>query len=369
MKRHLALAALCFGLTTQALLAYGPIGHETVGAIADARLAGTPTAAKIRALLQGLSLEKAAVIPDEIKGWDKKGVDAPGIFRYSSRPLVDAQLADFWRANPPTQDHKSPVPSHHWFHYTDVPLLTPEKYGDGKAGRDQWDIVHMMRYCIRVLRGEEPEDNPRKITKAVAIILLAHFVGDIHQPLHVGAEYFNAQGQMVDPDKTSGPLEDQGGNTITLRQSVAAAGKTGQAFTKLHGFWDNQAVMANLPDFSRLPKDERRAKMEEARKALVQQMAHNEPKNWQLSAEVKVEDYPEKWANEILPIAREAHERLLFSDVHPKQDEPTVAVTGAAEEKPMPDGASYYDWSAKVVREELHLAGWRLADLLQKALQ
>ena len=58
----------------------------------------------------------------------------------------------------------------------------------------QWDIVHMMRYCIAVLKGEEPENNPRGITKPIAIILLAHFVGDIHQPLHVGAEYFDAHG-------------------------------------------------------------------------------------------------------------------------------------------------------------------------------
>jgi hypothetical protein len=51
--------------------AYGPLGHEIVGAIADERLA-TPTAAKVYALLDGLTLERAAVIADEIKGWDKK---------------------------------------------------------------------------------------------------------------------------------------------------------------------------------------------------------------------------------------------------------------------------------------------------------
>jgi hypothetical protein len=49
-----------------------PQGHEIVGAIADERLANTPTAAKISALIDGISLEKAAVIADEIKGWDKR---------------------------------------------------------------------------------------------------------------------------------------------------------------------------------------------------------------------------------------------------------------------------------------------------------
>ena len=68
-------------------------------------------------------------------------------------------------------------------------------------GRSQWDIVHMITYCVNVLTGATPEDNARKITKPIAMILLAHFVGDIHQPLHVGAEYFNA-GKAINPDVT-----------------------------------------------------------------------------------------------------------------------------------------------------------------------
>src|SRR5881396_452969 len=65
----IAFAVLALRAST---LAYGPLGHEIVGAIADERLANTPTAAKIRALLDGLTLEKAAVIVDEIKGWTKR---------------------------------------------------------------------------------------------------------------------------------------------------------------------------------------------------------------------------------------------------------------------------------------------------------
>ena len=84
-------------------------------------------------------------------------------------------------------------------------------YASGKVGRSQWDIVHMISYCVAVLRGEIPEENPRKITKAVAIILLAHYVGDIHQPLHVGAQYFDQSGRPVNPDLGKPALEDQGG--------------------------------------------------------------------------------------------------------------------------------------------------------------
>ena len=89
------------------IVAYGPLGHQIVGAIADERLANTPTAAKVYALLDGMRLEKAALIADEIKGWDKNGVDQPRSFHYSARRNLDRQLRDFWRANQPTHDPNS----------------------------------------------------------------------------------------------------------------------------------------------------------------------------------------------------------------------------------------------------------------------
>src|SRR5207244_10812158 len=80
-----------------------------LGAIADERLANTRTAAKVSALLDGLTLEKAAVIPDEIKGWDKNGVDDPESFHYSAHRNIDRQLRDFWRAR--SEEHTSELQS------------------------------------------------------------------------------------------------------------------------------------------------------------------------------------------------------------------------------------------------------------------
>jgi hypothetical protein len=183
-------------------------------------------------------------------------------------------LRAFGKANPPTEDEKSAVPSHHWFHYTDVPLSEPpEKYSDGKVGRSQWDIVHMMRYCIAVLRGTKPEQNARGITKPIAVILLAHFVGDIHQPLHVGAEYFNAQGKPVNPDQPGEIFPDEGGNSLHLQLSSAPP-PGASAHPKLHGFWDGDAVFANLPQLPiEMPKEERRSKMDAAKDALAARLA------------------------------------------------------------------------------------------------
>lgn len=355
---------------TEKAAAYGPIGHQIVGAVADQKLAGTETGRKISALLDGMTLEKVSVIPDEIKGWDKRGPDDPGIFHYSAHPRIDAQLRAFWHANPPTRDLKSAVPSHHWFHYTDVPVIDIEKYGDGKAGRSKWDIVQMIRFCVAVLNGTEPEENARKITKPIAVILLAHYVGDIHQPLHVGAQYFDSDGQPVNPGKKPAALEDEGGNTVILNLLPGTNPQPPKRAPKFHGFWDNDTVLANLPLLpAEMPKEERRAKTDAAKAALVREFATEEPKSWRLPLTVALRDYSEAWANEILPVAREAHERLTFRNVAPFQQEDRVVAAGFADEKKSADGTSYYDWSARIVRGQLQKAGWRLADLLEKSLK
>jgi hypothetical protein len=358
------IAIAILALAVQQVRAYGVDGHHIVGDIADTRLANTPAGRKIAQLVDGMTLREAAQVPDTIKGWDKKGVEDPKNASYfSSRPRIAAELREFWKANQPTHDHNSPMPSHHWFHYTDVPVEAA-KYSSGKTGRSQWDIVHMIPYCAAVIRGEIPEDNPRKITKAVAVILLAHYVGDIHQPLHVGAQFFSQSGQKVNPDLGLPALEDQGGNSISL--TVSGSDKP----SKLHGFWDSPTVAALFPaNMAQMEKEERRAKMDVLKKDLVQKFAAEEPKGWRMPASLPLKDYAEAWADEILPVAREAHERLIFHDMTTKvQDDGSSIATGSAREKPMPDRLSYRAWSAMIVRAELHKAGWRLADLLEKAV-
>jgi hypothetical protein len=359
--------SITLGFAAQAH-AYAPLGHEIVGAIADERLADTPTAAKIRTLIGNLSLEKAALLADRIKGWDKKGVDNPKSYRVASSK-IDRQLRDFWRANQPLDNMHSTAPSHHRFHYTDVPVMPAQNYGDGTAGRGKWDIVHMIPYCVEVLRGRRPEQNERKITKPVALILLAHYVADIHQPLHVGAQYFDAQGRVADPGRDKSALADEGGNTFTLELSDEPPRTRGVRKKKFHAFWDDAAVDALFPQMPiRVRKRELQAQIASLKKQLIRELATHEPTSWRMPANIDVTNYAEAWANEILPIASEAHKRLQFTNVHPQQENDRVVAAGEANEKPQPDQMSYRAWAANVVREELHKAGWRLADLLEKTL-
>ena len=367
MKKVFVVALLIILPPFAELRAYGPDGHMIIGAIADNRLAKTPTAARVSELLDGYTLREASIMADTIKQWDKPGIEDPKVQKYfSSHPKIAEQLRAFWSANPPANGENPTIPSQHWFHYTDVPLEGGEKYGDGKVGRGEWDIVHMMDYCIQVLRGEKPETNERKITKPIAVILLAHFVGDIHQPLHVGAQYFDAEGHPVNPAKVSESFPDEGGNSLRLKLTDAEPRRHAP---KLHGFWDNDAVMANLPQFpDTMPKDERQVQMDAAEKELTDRLSKDEPKNWRLPKELDAEKYPEAWANEILPLAREAHDRLRYHGIKPKLDKETMVADGEVVERGLPDDVPYRKWTAGVVLNQMHKAGWRLAALLEKAL-
>ena len=364
---------LCLGLVLLCVdrsFAYGQAGHEMVGGVADKLLANKPAGAKIKELIDGITLEDAAQMPDDIKSWDRTGVDDVKAFHYTQHPKIDIQLREFWRANPPTRDTKSEVPSHHWFHYTDVPLANAVKYSDDQTGRSKWDIVHMIPFCVSVLRGETPETNPRKITKAVAIIMLAHYVGDIHMPLHVGAEYFDRAGHPVDPDKIKGALEDYGGNSLMLKLLTGTPEEKAKRTLKLHSFWDAEAVSENFPPTSPgLTRGEKLDAIEPTKRKLINEMSATEPKGWRLPPSVALKDYAEGWANDMLPVAREAHERLEFINVHPEiQDDGSTLATGEAREKPTADRMPYHMWAGKTVREQIHKAGWRLADLLEKAV-
>jgi hypothetical protein len=319
---------------------YGPRGHTIVGAIADLRLSTSKQAsAKVAKLLDGLSLAEAATLADSIKGWDDCNGN-PGQYTVAGGFRINSELRAFVRAN--SCDGKS---SHHQFHYTDVPIAGDEKYDAGKIGRSDLDVVHMIAYCIRVLADREPQPNPRAITKTVAVILLAHYLGDIHQPLHVGAEYFDDDGNAVEPAAGKRWHGDQGGNKLNL--FLYESGKV-RALGGFHGYWDSKVVDAAFGD----TLDSK----------IELELAKAEPAGWKLTG--NPDSLARQMADEILPIAREAHRRLDYSKVRVDSDGTITA--GRALERQMPE--SYAAWSQGVVRLEIQKAGWRLAAILHAVL-
>jgi hypothetical protein len=235
-------------------------------------------------------------------------------------------------------------------------------YGDGKVGRSQWDIVHMIPFCIDVLRGKTDENNDRKITKPVALILLAHYMGDIAQPLHVGAQYFDSNGQTSNPDKGGAAIGDEGGNKLRLEFRPAADPAPthhGGHPLELHGYWDDQAVDVAVILLKSDPNWRISARTDDAKIAEV--LAHREPSDWKVDAP----DFAKlavALANKILPAANEAHSRLQFEQV---QAHGQMIKSGNA----IADGSTYPKWAGGIVRDEIHKAGWRLADVLSQVLQ
>src|SRR5947207_6517508 len=97
--RRRLLIAISIASIRASLFGYGQTGHEIVGGIADKLIANTPAAQKIYALTDGITLERASTIADDIKSWDKNGVDDTNAYpHFADHPKIDKQLREFWRA-------------------------------------------------------------------------------------------------------------------------------------------------------------------------------------------------------------------------------------------------------------------------------
>ena len=349
--KSLSLLALVQAISLCPLAAYSENGHRIVGALADKLIEGKAAEAALKKLLGTVTLQRASTIPDELRGEDK----ATGNFKLPENPALEAQLLAFREANPPSEieDENKIPPSHHWFHYTDVPFQSPS-YAASKVGKSKWDIVRMISFCGRVLAGSEKPDNDRKITPGVAVVLLAHYVGDIHQPMHVGAAFLDVKGNILDPNLHPEALPDRGGNDINF------------GATNLHAYWDFDSVESALT-FQRRSQNKTSDTLTPRDWAL--QLAGKEPANWKLDPALKFEQWSEKWADEILPLATEAHKRLQIlpqQEFDNRNGKPLLAWT--AIEKPHLGTSSYAVFASKTVEIELNKAGWRLAAFLETTM-
>jgi hypothetical protein len=234
------LHSLAFTLAAIALplpaLAWNAQGHEDVGAVADRLIAGTRAEQWVHALLGERNLQTVSVWADCAKA--TKSLDDLH-FDYQDNPKF-AECASF---NDP--EDKARFESfvmrnwkqcgtvhgteycHNQYHYADVSSLR-DHYDPAYAGTNTHDVVHAINAAIAVLRDQQPQPPLSIADKREALMLLTHYVGDIHQPLHVTALYLNAKGDVVDPDRTGYRLgqDTAGGNNIVDDKKL------------FHGEWD-----------------------------------------------------------------------------------------------------------------------------------
>lgn len=219
------IAALVLAVLPSVALAWNAQGHQAVGAIADKLLAGSNAEIRVKEILGGMNLQTVAVWPDCARGVKSKD---DVTFTYAE----DSRYPECNPFNTPDGEERfKNYISHNWnqcgtahgnekchgqYHYTDVSNLH-DHYELGYVGTSNHDVVHSINAAIAVLRDQVP-DSPFIIKdKQEALMLLAHFVGDIHQPLHATAIYLDANGQVVDPDAVGYRVgnDTSGGNNLT----------------------------------------------------------------------------------------------------------------------------------------------------------
>ncbi len=314
MSRFLLLASLSLALIGTAS-GYGNAGHQAVGTVAERCLEGTRALKEVRMLLKkDEGLDRASTWPDRAKLPDK---------------YLTAEMKEFVANNP----------EHHTYHYCDVPFQQ-KSYREGITGTHKRDIVHILEICIQVLQApDDDRGNALKINKRVALMLAAHLIGDLHQPLHVGCSYIDGEDHYVDPETGAKGQLDAGGNYLHIKTRSGAA---------LHGYWDTQTV--------KLARDH--LGVEDFPAALVK----SAPSKPEWDAKGPVGTWPSQWATDTLSLARICFEGLVPRDrfLVPKDEKHEEHFEWVVTLPP-----AYPEKARDTVEVELSKAGYRLAALLK----
>jgi hypothetical protein len=227
--------------------AWGPQGHQTVGAIADELLAGTPAGKEVSKLLHRGKLQQAALWPDCAKGVKRKKSGKFYFFvdpRYTECAAYETKagqqaMVAFVRRNwdgchPAADEEQCP----NQYHYADV-AIERDSYERADVGTSNHDVVSAINAAVAVLKGQAAPAPFKIASQREALRMLAHYVGDVHQPLHVGAIYLSPAGSEVDPDHATfdAATKTRGGNLLQIGPK-----------DQLHGEWDS------IPDAQKLPQ-------------------------------------------------------------------------------------------------------------------
>lgn len=336
--RAVLLGAATLLAITAPAAAWDYPGHRIVGAIADFVLAARhpKTYAKVKDLLATKDADGNKLV---------RTLSVVAVFPDCAKP----NNVPFCGRTPSSEEKAYAAHNAHHpdYHFTDVPIQQ-SKYLAGSPGTGDIDVVQMINYAVAQLRGKAPHKDGVALSNTEALWLIAHLVGDVHQPLHVGAIYFDKETctHPKHPNDVAGGVAGVastfGGNDFQL--VALARDPAAPPNDNLHFYWDGTAVngamkAAGLPgaeqDFARL-------------------LAAKAPAGWQTTGDP--ETWAAQWATEILPLARAAYTKLDLKGVkdseHGKCSWTTQITPG------------YGRWASERAREQIQKAGFRLAALL-----
>ena len=304
--RALLAAAMLAAVMTATAGAFGDAGHRVVGRIAETHLGTSRAIQEVRKILRpGETLADASVWADVIKDAGYEDPDA-GPFRL---------------------EH----PAHDVYHYTNLPFQAA-RYDANAPGAHWVDVVRMTRESIRVLRGTSTV-----FTKREALRVLAHLVGDMHQPLHIGTGYVAAAPPLrfSTPDAAAGWRMTLGGNSLRYGPNDNF---------NLHSYWDSHAVNLAM----------QKQDIATFAARLVQELGVLP--TWKDGGDV--DGWPVGWATESLTLAREAHAGIVIvADLGPDER--------GTHRWRIQQPAGYDDLARARVRVQLAKGGYRLAAVLR----
>jgi hypothetical protein len=297
-------AALFLALSTNAF-GWGQLGHETVASVASLYL--SPSARKaVQKLLGEESMAKASIWPDEIR----------------SNPRFDFAKPWHFVQIDPGSEYQS------------------EKIAHGG------DILTALTMMEKILRSKEKPYRSDKVQigKGDALRFLIHFVGDIHQPLHVSNGH------------------DRGANACNVKWHGKA--NSDRHLWSLHSVWDF-GLLESL-----------RLSPEVLARRLAERVTKNEVLNLQASTYLD-------WANESKAIRPNVYPqvggkirgeleqpycgkyKVETKTISPREWKEVVAKI--RKDKDIPNlGKSYEKTFLPVVESQLLKAGVRLAGTLNK---
>jgi hypothetical protein len=343
LRAVFALSCFFLALNSTGASAWGYQGHKVVGAIADKLL--KPSAREhVREILgEHLNLQIVAPWADCVRSVVRFD---DGSFEYEVNPdhfdfevpctpfrsvQERAAMVDYARRNWFNCDDradgpdKPPAACHTTYHFDSVAI---QRNGFDRAfqGTNEHDLVAAIGAAVAVLRGEPmPTGFAFSFTRREALFLLAHFVGDLHQPLHVGSVYLDGDGKLVDPDvihEVDPATQTTGGNSIQ-DQNI-----------NLHHEWDD------------IPTDIGEGSTRELR-----DMAERVP-----ASQGRIEDWPAAWASDSIIVARDAFAGVSFARTRPPP-RPEWNVT-------FDDHTAYVFRMDQIKRKQLAKGGARLAEIL-----
>lgn len=243
--------------------------------------------------------------------------------RFSSQ-AERARMVDYasrnW-TNCPTEGQSA---CHNTYHFDDV-AIERDKYDRSYQGTNDHDVVAAIGAAIAVL-SDKPAPPPFSIKdKKEALLLLTHFIGDLHQPLHVGSAYLDEYGKLVDPDiahAVDPATSTIGGNAIKDQN------------LNLHFQWDE--IPIDIGDAAT------RELLAAARATPPSQGA--------------IEEWPAYWASDTIQVAHQAFMGLSFQRIAPP---PQVEWTVSYD-----DHLAYLFLADIIKRRQLAKGGARLAEIL-----